>query len=64
MAPETDSAETRRAASAEATYHGGTATKLDVYQAEKLAQAESTIPQLTIRMSFCSACRRSRWIRC
>jgi outer membrane protein TolC len=34
---------------AEAQYHGGTATKLDVYQAENvLGQTEATIPQLTI----------------
>ncbi|MBV9202613.1 MAG: efflux transporter outer membrane subunit [Alphaproteobacteria bacterium] len=37
---------------AEAKYHGGTATKLDVYQAENvLAQTESTIPQLTIQLN-------------
>ena len=36
---------------AEAQYHGGTATKLDVYQAENvLGQTESTIPQLTIQL--------------
>src|ERR1700730_1948397 len=35
-----------------AKYHGGTATKLDVYQAENvLAQTESTIPQLTIQLN-------------
>ena len=33
---------------AQAKYHGGTATKLDVYQAENvLAATEATIPQLT-----------------
>ena len=37
---------------AAAKYHGGTATKLDVYQAENvLAQTESTIPQLTIQLN-------------
>src|SRR6201993_211092 len=37
---------------ADAKYHGGTATKLDVYQAENvLAQTESTIPQLTIQLN-------------
>src|SRR5215470_16296165 len=37
---------------AEAKYHGGTATKLDVYQAENvLAQTEATIPQLTIQLN-------------
>jgi NodT family efflux transporter outer membrane factor (OMF) lipoprotein len=37
---------------AEAKYHGGTATKLDVYQAQNvLAQTESTIPQLTIQLN-------------
>jgi NodT family efflux transporter outer membrane factor (OMF) lipoprotein len=37
---------------AEAKYHGGTATKLDVYQAENvLAQTESAIPQLTIQLN-------------
>jgi NodT family efflux transporter outer membrane factor (OMF) lipoprotein len=37
---------------AEAKYHGGTATKLDVYQAENvLGQTESTIPQLTNQMN-------------
>jgi NodT family efflux transporter outer membrane factor (OMF) lipoprotein len=37
---------------AEAKYHGGTATKLDVYQAENvLGQTESTIPQLTIQLN-------------
>jgi NodT family efflux transporter outer membrane factor (OMF) lipoprotein len=36
---------------AEAQYHGGTATKLDVYQAENvLGQTEATIPQLTIQL--------------
>jgi len=36
---------------AEAKYHGGTATKLDVYQAQNvLAQTEATIPQLTIQL--------------
>jgi NodT family efflux transporter outer membrane factor (OMF) lipoprotein len=36
---------------AEAQYHGGTKTKLDVYQAENvLGQTESTIPQLTIQL--------------
>jgi NodT family efflux transporter outer membrane factor (OMF) lipoprotein len=36
---------------AEAKYRGGTATKLDVYQAENvLAQTESTIPQLTSQL--------------
>jgi NodT family efflux transporter outer membrane factor (OMF) lipoprotein len=35
-----------------AKYRGGTATKLDVYQAENvLAQTESTIPQLTIQLN-------------
>jgi len=37
---------------AEAKYHGGTATRLDVYQAENvLGQTESTIPQLTIQLN-------------
>jgi NodT family efflux transporter outer membrane factor (OMF) lipoprotein len=37
---------------AQAKYQGGTATKLDVYQAENvLAQTESTIPQLTIQLN-------------
>ncbi len=37
---------------AEAKYHGGTATKLDVYQAQNvLAQTESTIPQLTNQLN-------------
>ena len=37
---------------AEAKYHGGTATKLDVYQAQNvLGQTESTIPQLTIQLN-------------
>jgi NodT family efflux transporter outer membrane factor (OMF) lipoprotein len=37
---------------AEAKYHGGTATKLDVYQAQNvLGQTESTIPQLTNQMN-------------
>ena len=37
---------------AEAKYHGGTATKLDVYQAENvLGQTEATIPQLTIQLN-------------
>src|SRR5271169_3025604 len=37
---------------AEAQYQGGTATKLDVYQAENvLGQTESTIPQLTIQLN-------------
>ena len=37
---------------AEAQYHGGTATKLDVYQAENvLGQTEATIPQLTIQLN-------------
>src|SRR5437868_2114500 len=37
---------------AEAKYQGGTATKLDVYQAENvLGQTESTIPQLTIQLN-------------
>src|SRR5262252_803441 len=37
---------------AEAKYRGGTATKLDVYQAENvLAQTESTIPQLTAQLN-------------
>src|SRR5262250_1175383 len=37
---------------ARAKYEGGTATKLDVYQAENvLAQTESTIPQLTIQLN-------------
>jgi NodT family efflux transporter outer membrane factor (OMF) lipoprotein len=37
---------------AEAKYRGGTATKLDVYQAQNvLAQTESTIPQLTIQLN-------------
>jgi NodT family efflux transporter outer membrane factor (OMF) lipoprotein len=36
---------------ATAKYQGGTATKLDVYQAENvLAQTEATIPQLTIQL--------------
>ena len=36
---------------AQAKYHGGTATKLDVYQAENvLAATEATIPQLTIQL--------------
>jgi NodT family efflux transporter outer membrane factor (OMF) lipoprotein len=36
---------------ARAKYHGGTATKLDVYQAENvLAQTEATIPQLTSQL--------------
>jgi len=36
---------------AEAKFHGGTATKLDVYQAENvLAATEATIPQLTIQL--------------
>src|SRR6266567_2091002 len=37
---------------ARAKYQGGTATKLDVYQAENvLGQTESTIPQLTIQLN-------------
>jgi NodT family efflux transporter outer membrane factor (OMF) lipoprotein len=37
---------------AQAKFQGGTATKLDVYQAENvLAQTESTIPQLTIQLN-------------
>src|SRR6516165_6693316 len=37
---------------AEAKYHGGTATKLDVYQAENvLGQTESTVPQLTAQLN-------------
>jgi outer membrane protein TolC len=37
---------------ATAKYQGGTATKLDVYQAENvLGQTESTIPQLTIQLN-------------
>ena len=37
---------------AQAKYHGGTATKLDVYQAENvLAATEATIPQLTIQLA-------------
>src|ERR1700757_3032009 len=37
---------------AQAKYHGGTATKLDVYQAENvLGQTESMIPQLTIQLN-------------
>jgi NodT family efflux transporter outer membrane factor (OMF) lipoprotein len=37
---------------ARARYEGGTATKLDVYQAENvLGQTESTIPQLTIQLN-------------
>ncbi len=37
---------------AQAKYQGGTATKLDVYQAQNvLAQTESTIPQLTIQLN-------------
>jgi NodT family efflux transporter outer membrane factor (OMF) lipoprotein len=37
---------------AEAQYHGGTATKLDVYQAENvLGQTEATIPQLTAQLN-------------
>jgi NodT family efflux transporter outer membrane factor (OMF) lipoprotein len=36
---------------AEARYHGGAATKLDVYQAENvLGQTEATIPQLTAQL--------------
>jgi len=36
---------------AQSKYQGGTATKLDVYQAENvLAQTEATIPQLTIQL--------------
>jgi NodT family efflux transporter outer membrane factor (OMF) lipoprotein len=36
---------------AEARYHGGVATKLDVYQAENvLGQTEATIPQLTAQL--------------
>ena len=36
---------------AEAKFHGGTATKLDVYQAENvLGATEATIPQLTIQL--------------
>jgi NodT family efflux transporter outer membrane factor (OMF) lipoprotein len=36
---------------AEARYHGGTATKLDVYQAENvLGQTEASIPQLTAQL--------------
>jgi NodT family efflux transporter outer membrane factor (OMF) lipoprotein len=36
---------------AEARYHGGVATKLDVYQAENvLGQTESTVPQLTAQL--------------
>jgi NodT family efflux transporter outer membrane factor (OMF) lipoprotein len=36
---------------AQAKYQGGTATKLDVYQAQNvLAQTEATIPQLTIQL--------------
>jgi NodT family efflux transporter outer membrane factor (OMF) lipoprotein len=37
---------------AQAKYEGGTATKLDVYQAENvLGQTESAVPQLTIQMN-------------
>jgi NodT family efflux transporter outer membrane factor (OMF) lipoprotein len=37
---------------AQAKFEGGTATKLDVYQAENvLGQTESTIPQLTIQLN-------------
>ena len=37
---------------AQAKYHGGTATRLDVYQAENvLGQTKSTIPQLTNQMN-------------
>src|SRR5271168_5401762 len=37
---------------AQAKFQGGTATKLDVYQAENvLGQTESTIPQLTIQLN-------------
>jgi NodT family efflux transporter outer membrane factor (OMF) lipoprotein len=37
---------------ATAKYQGGTATKLDVYQAENvLGQTESTVPQLTIQLN-------------
>lgn len=37
---------------AQAKYQGGTATKLDVYQAQNvLGQTESTIPQLTIQLN-------------
>jgi NodT family efflux transporter outer membrane factor (OMF) lipoprotein len=37
---------------AQAQYQGGTATKLDVYQAENvLGQTEATIPQLTIQLN-------------
>jgi len=37
---------------AEAKFHGGTATKLDVYQAENvLGATEATIPQLTIQLT-------------
>src|SRR5438552_6149543 len=37
---------------AQAKYQGGTATKLDVYQAQNvLVQTESTIPQLTIQLN-------------
>ena len=37
---------------AEAKYHGGTATKLDVYQAENvLGQTESAVPQLTAQLN-------------
>jgi NodT family efflux transporter outer membrane factor (OMF) lipoprotein len=37
---------------AQAKYQGGTATKLDVYQAENvLGQTQSTIPQLTIQLN-------------
>lgn len=37
---------------AEARFHGGVATKLDVYQAENvLGQTQSTVPQLTIQLN-------------
>jgi NodT family efflux transporter outer membrane factor (OMF) lipoprotein len=37
---------------AEAKYRGGTATKLDVYQAQNvLGQTEATVPQLTIQLN-------------
>jgi len=48
----TSSSKKRRSPSRRQKCHGGTATKLDVYQAENvLAATEATIPQLTIQLA-------------
>ena len=66
----TRQAERRRSRSREAQYHGGIATKLDVYQAENVlgqtevdgaAADDSAEPRASTRWRCCSAWRRSRW---